>query len=59
MTTDQKIQSLEEHRGSVVALQQEMLDVAEKANAEADKMGAFLEAIDYTLDMLRSDLLPL
>lgn len=59
MTTDEKIRSLEEHRGSVVALQQEMLDMASKANAEADKMGAFLEAIDYTLDMLRSDLLPL
>ena len=59
MTADEKIKLLVEHRGSVSSLHQEMLDVAEKANAEAAKMEAFIEAIDITLDMLRSDLLPL
>lgn len=59
MTADQKIELLVQHRCSVVSIQQEMLEVAENANKEAEKMEAFIEAIDNTLNILRSDLLPL
>jgi hypothetical protein len=59
MTADEKIKLLVEHLESVTALKQEMTEMADKANAEAAKMEAFIEAIELSLEMLRSDLLPL